>query len=317
MLTAVKRFINRHPLLHGLLTKLAKDNVGMLAGFVSWSLLTSLVPIVVGLVAISTFFLRNPGAQHAVVHNLRAATGGAISAAVIRNLVRGSTHHSGLLGVIGLIGIFWGGSNVGGSLSTAFQPIFEVSGRNLIKEKLIDVAMIFVFTALMLVILGATTAGAFIDQVVHHVPVPAGFGQFLVGTIISLFSAFLLFSLIYLVFPNANPRFKLIQVWRGALFSAVAFQILSYIWPIYANVAHFHRYGAVFFPLVVLGAWIYFFAMITMIGAELVAVPALLEANRKHTPIGPAPQNIVPQHEVLRSATEEESAATERKRHTG
>jgi uncharacterized BrkB/YihY/UPF0761 family membrane protein len=38
--------------------KISKDNVGTLAAIVAWNTLTSLVPIVIGLIAISGFILR-------------------------------------------------------------------------------------------------------------------------------------------------------------------------------------------------------------------------------------------------------------------
>ncbi|HLJ68630.1 MAG TPA: YihY/virulence factor BrkB family protein [Chloroflexota bacterium] len=291
--------LNEHPGFKAFLKKLGKDNIGMLAGFLSWSILTSLVPIVVGLVAISSLFLRSPSAQQTVINHLAQALQGAFSVAEIKNLVRTTTQHSGLLGIIGLLGVLWGGSNVGGALSTAFQAIFETTGRNFIKEKLLDIAMIFVFTALMLVILVATAAGAVLNQLFHGFPLP-GVLQFVIGTAISLAAAFLLFSSIYLAFPNIQPRFKWHDIWPGALLAAVLFEIITYIWPLYARFAHFNRYGAVLFPLLVLTAWIYFFSMITMIGAEVSAVFAIRDANKHGESVGPPPQDSVPQHEVIR-----------------
>jgi membrane protein len=295
-----------HPSLGAFIKKLGKDNIGMLAAFVSWSVLTSLVPIVVGLVAISGIFMQSPSAQQSVVNHLSQALQGALSTKEIQSVVRTSTQHAGLFGIIGFLGILWGGSNVGGSLSTAFQAIFEVNGRNFFKEKLLDVGMIFVFTALMIVILVGTTAGALLNKLFASFPLP-GVTQFIIGTAISLIAAFLLFASIYLAFPNIQPHLRLNNVWRGALLSAVLFQILSYIWPIYANFSHFQRYGAVFFPILVLTAWIYFFSMITMFGAELVAVGAIREAQSQDESVGPSPQNNVPQHEVLRGGKDRSS----------
>jgi len=73
---------------------------------------------------------------------------------------------TGLLSIIGVLGVLWGGSNVGGAISTVFQPIFHVKGRSFLVEKLIDVGMIIVFTALMLVIIGATAAGALLNRLI-------------------------------------------------------------------------------------------------------------------------------------------------------
>jgi uncharacterized BrkB/YihY/UPF0761 family membrane protein len=48
----------------------------------------------------------------------------------------------------------------------------------------------------------------------------------------------------------------------------------------------------------VLTAWIYFFAVILIIGSEFVAFAALREAREEHETVGPAPDGTVPQHEA-------------------
>src|SRR5579872_4253948 len=267
----MKRWKNR---IMTFIHKYQKDNVGSLAAIVAWSVLTSLIPIMVGLIAISGLILQgNPSAQQSVVSHLSQALQGVLSPADLNNLVKLTVQHAGLLGIIGFLGVLWGGSNVGGALSTVFQAIFEVKGRNFFKEKLIDIGMIFVLTALMLIIIIGTTAGALLNQLIPSFPL-TGIASFVIGTAVSIAAGFLLFAAIYLVFPNIRPRFRFGNVWRGALVAAVLFQVLSYIWPIYSHFAHFSKYGAVLGSLLILTAWIYFFSMITLIGGEIVAISA-------------------------------------------
>jgi membrane protein len=280
--------------------KVSKDNLGVLAAIVAWNTLTSLVPIVIGLVAISGFILKgNSSMQHSVVKHLSSALKGVLSPADLNHMVQTTVNHPGLLGIIGLIGVLWGGSNIGGAISTAFQAVFETAGRNFIKEKLLDIGMIIVMTILMIVIIVGTTAGSIVNRFASNFPL-SGATTFVVGVAISIVAGFLLFSAIYLAFPNAKPRLKFSNVWRGALVAAVLFEALTFIWPLYAKFAHFNRYGAVLFPILVLTAWIYFFSVILVVGAEFVAIPALEEANRQHEEIGPEPQATTPQHKVLR-----------------
>lgn len=291
-------FFNRHPTLHAFIDKVMKDNIGMLASVVAWSLFASLIPIVVGLVAISGLVLRDAATQTSVKNSLVNALQGAISSQDIDRLIKVAVQHTGLLGIIGIIGILYGGSNVGTSISTVFQPVFRVRGRDFIPEKLIDVAMIFVFTVLMVVIFLGTTAGAMLDRLLigYHVP---GVATFVVGILVSLLAAFLLFAVIYVVFPNTYPRFRVGSVWLGASIAAVLFTLLSFIWPLYSSYAHFTRYGAVLSAIVVLTAWIYFFAMILMVGAEFVAFRALREAKERGVRLGPPEDGNVPQHAPL------------------
>jgi membrane protein len=296
----VSNFLHRHPSLNLFIHKVMQDNITFLASAVAWTLLTSVVPIVVGLVAISSLLLHDPASQRAVVGHLSGALQGTLQPQDIRQLVTTSIRHRGVLALIGIVGILWGGTNVGGVFSTVFQPIFEVNGRDFLKEKLLDLGMIFVFVALMLIIVVATTAGALITSLFPAAPIPAE-RTFLIGTSISLAAAFLLFVVLYVVFPNARPRFTLADVWRGSLVAAVLFQILSFIWPLYTHVSHFSRYGAVIAPMIVLAAWIYFFSLILMVGAEIIAFRAIGEANRTGRAIGPQPQNFVPSHTMMRN----------------
>jgi uncharacterized BrkB/YihY/UPF0761 family membrane protein len=100
-----------------------------------------------------------------------------------------------------------------------------------LQEKLLDLGMIVIFVALMLTTVVATTAGAVISRLFPTAPIP-GERAFLIGTAVSLAAAFLLFVVLYLAFPNVQPRFKLAHVWRGSLVAAILFQILSFIWPL-------------------------------------------------------------------------------------
>jgi membrane protein len=289
----IQAFKARHPQLIAFIEKVSKDNIGLLSSVVAWNILTSLVPILVGLMAISGLILQhNPTLQQQVITHLSKAVRGVLTPTDLRDLVNVSVQHTGLLGIIGLLGILWGGSNVGGAIRAVFQSIFEVGSRSFIKGKLIDILMIFIFAILMIIIILATTAGAILDRFVASFPLPGAF-QFLIGTLISFLAAFVLFALIYLIFPNTQPRLKFENVWSGAAVAAVLFQILSAIWPIYARFSHFGRYGAVLFPILVLTAWIYFFSMILMIGAEVVAFGVSHQARGGRQQIGPRPTDSV------------------------
>lgn len=286
--------MTRHSRVRAFVDKVMKDNVTMLASVVAWGVLSSVIPIVVGLIAISGLVLRDPVRQRIVIDHVSQALQQVLSPGDLRTLVQVVVQHTGLLGILGVVGVLWGSSNVGGAISTVFQPIFQVRGRPRLQEKLIDVVMIFVFTILMLVILTATTAGALLDHLLAHAPLTAA-SSLAIGTTVSLLAAFLLFFVIYAVFPNIEPHFRVGHVWKGALIAALLFQGLSYVWPLYALFFHPQRYGAVLAPIVILGVWIYFFSLILVLGAEVVAFGALAEARAAGEAIGPAPDGTVPQ----------------------
>jgi membrane protein len=289
----ISGFLRRHPTLAAFIEKVMKDNLGLLASVVAWTLLTSIVPLMVGILAISGFLLRDPATRLDVVNHLSAALQGVLDRKDIDDLTRATVQHHGLFGVIGLLGVLWGASNVGGAISTVFQPVFQVKGRSFVREKLIDIGMFFVFAALLLLVVLSTTATAMLGRVAS-LATPR-FGTLIAGTVVSLLAALVLFSLVYLVFPNTEPSFKLHHVLPGAAIAAVLFQVLTFAFPIYASVSHFQRYAGLIFSLLLLTGWIYFFAVILLIGAEFVAFGALREARGERKLVGPAPDGTVPQ----------------------
>ncbi len=279
---------------HTFLDKILKDNITMLASVVAWGVLSSIIQILVGLIAISSLVLSDPERERVIIEQLAQALQHVLTVKDLQTIVHLVVNHSGLLLVLGAIGVLWGASNVGGAISTVFQPIFQVRGRPLLGQKLIDIGMIFVFTILMLVVIAGSTAGEVLSGRLAHSPI-AGATSFLIGTLVSLLAAFLLFFVIYAIFPNIEHRFRVGHVWRGAAVGAVLFQLLSYVWPLYAHFVHPQRYGAILAPIVVLGVWIYFFALVLVLGAEVVAFGALREAEAGHQRIGPMPDGTVPQ----------------------
>jgi len=279
----------------------------MLASVVSWGILSSVIPILVAIVAITSWTLRDAVRQRVLIQALTRILQHSLTQRDVRVLIHVAVQHRGLLSLLGIAGIAWGASNIGGAVSTVFQPIFQVRGRPILREKVIDIAMIFVFTVLMLVIITATTAGALLDHILSQAPLPAA-TSFALGTAISLLAGLLLFGILYSIFPNIEPRFKTGHVWKGAAVAAILFQILSYVWPLYAVLFHPRRYGALFAPIVVLGVWIYFFSLILIVGAEVVAFGSLAEAKRSGMAIGPAPDGTVPQRMPSQLAASDLSA---------
>lgn len=283
-----------HPDLAAFIGKVMKDNVGMLASVVAWAVLTSVAPIVVGILAISAIVLQAPDRRTLVAQHLAAALQNVVTYQELNQLLTQTTNHAGLFVLIGFLGVLWGGSNVGGAISTVFQPLFGVRGRDFIPEKLIDVAMIFVLAALMIVILAATTGAALLSRLASRVA-PPGAVTFAVGTLVSLLAAFLLFAVIFIVFPNTKPRFTIRHVWPGAALSAFAFTALTYIFPLYSRLSNFGRYGVIIGPILLLTAWIYFFAIVLLLGAEIVSFHSLRAARAQGERLGPEPDGTVPQ----------------------
>src|SRR5262249_12827763 len=96
-------------------------------------------------------------------------------------------------------------------------------------------------------------------------------------------SGFLLYLVIYLVVPNR--RMRPTAVLPAALFAGVAFELLTLLFPAYIalNQTGINRFGSQFAFLFVLLAFFYFLGLITVRGADVIAVLDPPESRRDVT----------------------------------
>lgn len=288
--------LDRHPTLKAYLEKIRKDNLRFLVAAVAWNLLMAAIPMTIGIIALSRLLLPGHSQKREVVKQLSRAFQGVLGPHYLDRVVTLSIQHSGWLLAFTLLAALWGAWNIGLALSDAFDAMFEVNERPFLQEKLIDLSMFFVLLALVYAIVSITSANGVISHTVRDAGLPHVL-TLVVITALSLGCAFVLFAVLYMVYPNTRLSFRLQNVWHGALLAAILFQLLTYIWPLYE--AHFARYGGLLFPFLVLALWVYFFAVIALLGAEVVALTVLHEARQKGEEVGPAPDGSVPEHRTL------------------
>jgi membrane protein len=84
-------------------------------------------------------------------------------------------------------------------------------------------------------------------------------------------SSFVVFFVIYLVVPNRRQRAS--AVWPGALFAGVATELLSQLFPLYIALnPGIDQFGRDFALLFVLMTFAYLLGVITILGADIIAV---------------------------------------------
>ena len=179
---------------------------------------------------------------------------------------------AGLLGVLALVGLVWSGSALFGAMEEAFALVYHTRPRPFLKQKLMAVGMILLFTVLGGIavltssLLPAMQNIAVFPEALKHGPL-ALILQFLVG----LLAGSLLFLAIFFIVPNRRQRFG--QVWPGALLAGVLFELITLLFPTYLAINHgFNRYGAGFALLFLLMSFMYFLGLITFLGVELNSV---------------------------------------------
>jgi membrane protein len=246
-----------------------------LTAMVSYNLLTSFFPLVLALITILALLpavSNNAGHFASQINSiLPSEVGKSIS---IASLLDNVNKEGGILGLVSIVGLLWGGSNLFGSIESAFAVIFRVKTRDFAAQKLMALAMILLFVVLLplsfvstLILGSATTSLGSIMPGGASGPV-----GLILGLATGLAALFVLFLAIYIVVPNLPLSWR--HAWRGALVAAVVMWIINTIFPYYT--AHFvgtKQYGAAAIgSAIVTITWFWFFSLVLIVGAQVNAL---------------------------------------------
>ncbi len=289
-----------------------EDKAPRLAAAIAYSTIFSIAPLFIVLIAIVGWLI---GVQHGG-HGHRAAedllvgqiqkSAGTSASDTVRQMISASFNkpRQGVIAqVIGWIAFLFGASALFSSLQDALNAIWHVEGtkggwKQMLRDRVASFGMILVIGFLLLVSFVASVALGFIQaHVLANVPVlgnPVALA--VVSQIVSLVFITAIFAAIYKVLPDVSVGWK--DVWIGAAVTAILFivgeaGIAVYIR--YAGVAS--AYGAAGSLLAAL-VWIYYSAIILLLGAEFTKVyagsvrtlvPSTIRSTQEH-PAGVDPR---------------------------
>ncbi len=270
----LRRLASTFPARVGL--RFVQDSGGSLAVLIAWNALTALFPIALAMAAIAGEVLSRVGVARrqiveAVLTLLPPGAGRAQAAAAIA----GVQHATGVFAVVAVVSFLWAASGLFGAMEQAFSVVFRLRVRPFLRQKLMSLAMMATFTVLALLGVGSSALVPLLGDLTRAATVPASFTHGVLApalqAVIGFVAGFLLYFAVYLVVPNRPMR--PVQVWPGALLAGAAFEGLTQFFPIYIRLDRgINQYGRSFALLFVLLAFFYFLGMITVVGAELIAV---------------------------------------------
>jgi membrane protein len=246
-----------------------------LVAMVSYNALTSFFPLALALLTLLAFIPSVAGSSQHVAAQFNLILPSDIRTQIdIANLITQINRRSGLLSVISIVGLLWGGTNLFGSIESAFAIVFRVKTRDIIPQKLMCVLMIFLFTVLVpisfistfLMSAATTTLGRILPQYMQ------GPSALVLGYVTTLVALFVLFLAIYTVVPNIPMKWR--YAWRGTVVASITMTLVNSVFPWYA--AHFlgsKQYGtAALATAIVTITWFWFFSLILLVGAQVNAL---------------------------------------------
>lgn len=280
-----------------------EDKAPRLAGSIAYATLLSLAPLFIVLIAITGAILGigNGGhghrtAEDALLDQVRRGAGDS-AAQTLRQLISASFDkpRQGLIAqIIGWITFVLGAGALFGALQDALNSIWRVEGthggwKQMVRDRLASFGMIAVIGFLLLISFGLNAAVTVLGT--HFAGVMPFVGGELIlhvlSWLVSLGIVTLVFALIFKVLPDIQLSWR--DVWQGAVVTAVLFVIGQALVALYFSVAGVaSAYGAAG-SLLALLLWIYYSALILLLGAEYTKV----QAGSAHTTVKATIRQIV------------------------
>jgi Virulence factor BrkB len=170
-------------------------------------------------------------------------------------------------------------------MGNVFSIVFRTKARGFLAQKLMAMGMVVILAILLPLSLAASSLVTADSSAFRSVLLPPlSIVLSIVAPLTSLFVLWVLFLLICMVVPNTKVPFRI--AWRGAGAAALLFALFDLLFPLYFTLflTGNGKYGAVAASLLVLVAWLWFFALVTVIGAQINAVAMGIKPTRYDLP---------------------------------
>ena len=266
-------------LLQETVLKWLDDDVFTLAAALSYYATFSIAPMVVVAISISGLFLGRHGAEAGVLNQLRDLMGNQGSQ-LVRAIVTSAEKpgHSVTATGIGIVALIFGASGVFVQLDKSINQIWGVPKAHvsgivaMLRQRFISFAMVVGVGFLLMISLVLTAFLSAADGYLRgEFPFWKAFGGLSeVATSLVLFT--ILFALIFKILPRVPVRWD--HVWMGAGVSAVLFDIGKRAIGFYLGHSRIATGFGAAGSMAVLLLWIFYGALILLLGAEFTCVYA-------------------------------------------
>jgi membrane protein len=272
--------------------KADEDNIFFMAGAITFNLLVAIIPLILLFIGVSGFVLTSRFPDPAsvlipfILGNLPMVGGEVDLVSRVQGVIDMLLEDRAGFSLVGSLIFIWVATRLVGTLRTALREIFDFShGRGIVKGKLFDAFMVVVGGVLFIVNLGITVLVEAVE----------GFGVNLIGLegtglstfrqvtaqLLALGFIWALFLLIYRYLPPRRIP------WRTALtaatFTGVLFEATKYLFSWYVtNAANFRTVYGGLTSAAILFFWIYYGAVVFILGGEVAQVATMSRTRRLH-----------------------------------
>lgn len=248
-------------------SSIGKDRVSTWAAAISFYVMLCAFPLLLLAVAAAAQFL---GSSDTALHKVMGLVSGASPSSVdlVQGILQELIKSRGALGLIGALALLWTGSQLNVTLEAALNAAWGAPPRPYWESRLLALGFVVLLLALGLSSLGLSWVMAALRGTDL---LGLGRQQWLwsvAGLLLPLLLSFALFLLIYKILPNIRVSWKTAAL--GAAFAALAWELAKQAFGFYLN--RFANYASLYGSLagiIILVVWVYYSAMIILIGAEI------------------------------------------------
>jgi membrane protein len=256
----------------------SEDRASRLAAALAYYTIFSVAPLLVLIIAIAGFVLRQQSVENQVLSQASSVVGQQ-GASLLRTMINHMQQgNSGIIAtVLGVVAVLVGATGVFAALQDSLNTIWEVQPKPgqgiwvIVRQRVVSFLIVLGIGLLLLASLVATAVLSGISQFISGASGISVTGQ-VINIVVSLVVITLLFAVIYKVLPDVQISWK--DMWVGAGVTAILFVIGRFLIGLYlAHSTVASAYGAAG-SLVILLIWIYYSAQILFLGAEFTQVYA-------------------------------------------
>lgn len=242
-----------------LIAAFGSSQAGNYASGLAFNAFLSMFPLILGCLAILGFATQSSStSEHvlqAILKFFPSDASGALTSAF-----EGVKEHSGLFGVVSILGLLWSGSSFFTSMEFSLGMVIGTRQRPFLRQRGMALVMTILFGVSMIITVGVNSLIAL-----------PGLG-WLFEPVVGLIVWYAFMLAVYRLVPNRTYRIR--DMWPGVLIAGTAMEALTLLWPIYTGFSHgFSTYGSALALFFLLAAWLYFLAEFILLGAV---------ANRMH-----------------------------------
>ena len=268
-----------------------EDNILFLAGGIAFNILLAFVPFVLLLVSGLAYFLNQSAdassAEVAALVERLLPQNPTAGSTVVREILADVVQTSGAVGVYSAVGFIWFSTRLFGSLRSVLCDVFDIEqDRGIVAGKLFDIRLTIIatllvvgYTVLSAYLAIATTRGIAVLRMTGLRENVMGQLEYVLGRIAAFAVVTLMFFSLYKFLPNRRIRAKTALV--AALFTSTLFEVARNLFTAY--VQRFDPgslYTGTLAAIVILVFWVYYAALIFILGGEVGQVYELRRVRR-------------------------------------